>query len=84
MQISIAIMSYDRGLHFSVSADERVKDEPRWLTDGLGEEFLALRDAALPPAVRIPDELRRAPAVNTGDVVAEPPSTPAVGAPVTA
>jgi len=83
MQISIAIMSYDRGLHFSVSADERLQDEPRGLADGVNEEFSALRDMVLPSAPGIPDELRRVREVNTGDQVAGSPSSPATGAPVT-
>lgn len=83
MQLSIAIMSYDRGLHFSVSADERLKDEPRGLADGLGEEFSALRDIVLPSAPHIPDELRRVPAVNAGEQIATSPSRRASDAPVT-
>lgn len=83
MRISIAIMSYDRGLYFSVSGDEQLKDEPRGLADGLGEEFAALRDMVLPPAPRIPDELRRAPVLNRSHQVAASPSSRAMDAPAT-
>ncbi len=83
MQLSIAIMSYDRGLYFSVSGDERLKDEPCGLADALSEEFSALREMVLSPAAHIPDELRRAPAVNTGDQTIAGPSSPLVGAPAT-
>lgn len=83
MQLSIAIMSYDRGLYFSVSGDERLKDEPRGLADALSEEFAALRDMALPlsPAPGIPDELRRAEPVSTNDQAVANPSSAAGGAP---
>ncbi len=80
MQLSIAIMSYDRGLHFSVSADERLRDDPSGLADALREEFSVLRDMALSAAPGIPDELRRAEPVSTNDQPAASPSSVAGGA----
>ena len=83
MQISIAIMSYDRGLHFSVSADERLTDEPRCLAEGLGEEFAALRKLLPGSASDIPDELRRVPTANASDEITAGPGARAVDRPAT-
>jgi WS/DGAT/MGAT family acyltransferase len=77
MGLGAAIMSYNEGLYFSLTADRTVMADLERLAGFLGESFEELRDAA-PSSGRVPTELRtdvRAPAgdgLRTVEVAPEP------------
>jgi diacylglycerol O-acyltransferase len=50
MGLSVAIMSYDTGLYFSVTADRETPGDLTVITAGIGEAFEELRQAVLPTA----------------------------------
>jgi WS/DGAT C-terminal domain len=55
--LGVAIMSYDQSLHWGISCDPNIVPDVDAIGRLIGEEFVALRDAAGVPATDLPSEI---------------------------